>query len=269
MCQHFWRSACESLWYPESIMRRIRRVFLLVLILVAAAVGWIFYEQKRTQTTNKTAPPEAIPAGMSMTAQNWQWAQEGGNKPKVHVSARNFRQMDSPPSFELEGVELKIFQKDGKEYDLVKSEKATFSPKEGKLYSEGDVEITMAVPVEDKPQGRVVMIRSSGVTFDSNEAKAWTDRATSFALDTGSGKAGIYRLSKLEEQGLGAVSRLPFSIRVLLESVLRNCDGYEVREEDVKSLATWNAPAPAKLIVVPKPSPVERSSCTPPESHSC
>ena len=54
-------------------------------------------------------------------------------------------------------------------------------------------------------------------------------------FDTGNGKAGIYRLSKLEQQGLGAVSKLPFSIRVLLESVLRNCDGYEVREEDVKA----------------------------------
>ena len=170
-------------------MRRIRRVFLLILILVAAAVGWIFYEQKRTQTTQKAARPNSIPKGMSMTAQNWQWAQEGGDKPKVHVSARNFRQMDDPPSFELEGVELKIFQKDGQQYDLVKSGKATFTPKEGKLYSDGDVEITMAVPVDNKPQGRVVMIRSSGVTFDSNAAKAWTDRATSFALDTGSGKS--------------------------------------------------------------------------------
>src|SRR5258706_15104530 len=122
-------------------MRRIRRVFLLILILVAAAVGWIFYEQKRTQTTQKAAPPKSIPDGMSMTAQNWQWAQEGGDKPKVHVSAKNFRQMDDPPSFELEGVELKIFQKDGQQYDLVKSAKATFNPKEGKLYSDGDVEI--------------------------------------------------------------------------------------------------------------------------------
>ncbi|MFN0018518.1 MAG: aconitate hydratase AcnA [Pirellulaceae bacterium] len=76
------------------------------------------------------------------------------------------------------------------------------------------------------------------------------------SFDTGTGKAGIYRLSKLEEQGLGAVSKLPFSIRVLLESVLRNCDGYEVREEDVKSLAAWNAPAPAKLEIPFKPARV-------------
>ena len=38
---------------------------------------------------------------------------------------------------------------------------------------------------------------------------------------TAAGPVGIYRLSKLEQLGLGAVSRLPFSIRVLLEAVLR------------------------------------------------
>ena len=170
-------------------MRRIRRFFLLFIVLVAGAVGWIFYEQKRTQTARKAAPPKAMADGTSMTAQDWQWAQEGGDKPKVHVRAKNFRQMDNPPRFELEKVELKIFHKGAEEYDLVKSEKAEFKPKEGLLFSDGDVEITMAVPVEDKPRGRVVMIRSSGVTFDSNAGKASTDRATSFAFDTGSGKS--------------------------------------------------------------------------------
>ena len=58
-------------------------------------------------------------------------------------------------------------------------------------------------------------------------------------FDTGSGSAGIYRLSTLESAGLTKVAELPFSIRVLLESLLRNCDGYVVTEDDVKSLAKW------------------------------
>ena len=66
-------------------------------------------------------------------------------------------------------------------------------------------------------------------------------------FDTGSGKAGIYRLSKLEAAGLGAIGKQPFSIRVLLKAVLRNCDGYLVTEADVKALANWNAAAPAKV----------------------
>jgi aconitate hydratase len=75
-------------------------------------------------------------------------------------------------------------------------------------------------------------------------------------FDTGHGQAGIYRLEKLEKQGLGAIGSLPISIRVLLESVLRNCDGYQVSADDVKSLATWNAPAPAKLEIPFKPARV-------------
>ncbi len=50
---------------------------------------------------------------------------------------------------------------------------------------------------------------------------------------------GIYRLTALEQAGLTQIDDLPFSIRVLLESVLRNCDGFAVREEDVRSLAGW------------------------------
>jgi aconitate hydratase len=75
-------------------------------------------------------------------------------------------------------------------------------------------------------------------------------------FSTGSGQAGIYRLSKLEEAGLGAISQLPISIRVLLEAVLRNCDGYVVSEQDVKALAAWNAASPAKLEIPFKPARV-------------
>ena len=60
-------------------------------------------------------------------------------------------------------------------------------------------------------------------------------------FDSGSGEVGIYRLSSLQEQGIGEIDKLPYSIRVLLESVLRNCDGYVVEEEDVRNLARWNA----------------------------
>ncbi|GAA5510622.1 aconitate hydratase AcnA [Novipirellula caenicola] len=72
-------------------------------------------------------------------------------------------------------------------------------------------------------------------------------------FDTGHGTATIYRLSKLEEAGLGEISRLPFSIRVLLEAVLRNCDDFLVTQQDVKNLAAWNAASPAKQEVPFKP----------------
>ena len=75
-------------------------------------------------------------------------------------------------------------------------------------------------------------------------------------FDTGSGKAGIYRLSKLQDVGLGNVAALPYSIRVLLESLLRNCDGYVVTEADVKALAAWEAAKPAEVEIPFKPARV-------------
>ncbi|HSS21114.1 MAG TPA: aconitate hydratase [Pyrinomonadaceae bacterium] len=54
------------------------------------------------------------------------------------------------------------------------------------------------------------------------------------------GKSGkFYSLPQLEKEGLGAVSKLPLSIRIVLESVLRNCDGVKITEDDVRALASW------------------------------
>jgi aconitate hydratase A / 2-methylisocitrate dehydratase len=75
-------------------------------------------------------------------------------------------------------------------------------------------------------------------------------------LATSAGPAVIYRLDRLEQAGLGQISRLPFSIRLLVENLLRNCGGGQVREEDVRALASWNAKSPAARDIPFKPSRV-------------
>ena len=63
-------------------------------------------------------------------------------------------------------------------------------------------------------------------------------------FDAGSGRTGgFYSLPQLEREGIGPVSRLPVSIRIVLESVLRNCDGKKITEKDVRALAQWGATA--------------------------
>src|SRR5262245_39335866 len=65
-------------------------------------------------------------------------------------------------------------------------------------------------------------------------------------FDAGKGREGLFfSLPALEEQGVGKISKLPVSIRIVLESVLRNCDGKKVRRKDVETLAKWNAKSPA------------------------
>jgi len=58
-----------------------------------------------------------------------------------------------------------------------------------------------------------------------------------FKIGTAKGK--LYSLPALEKAKLGKISRLPVSIRIVLEAVLRNCDGKKVTEEHVKQLAAW------------------------------
>src|SRR6266436_8629810 len=53
----------------------------------------------------------------------------------------------------------------------------------------------------------------------------------------------FHSLPEVERQGLGKVSRLPVSLRIVLESLLRNLDGKRVREQDVRALASWQAKA--------------------------
>ncbi len=57
-------------------------------------------------------------------------------------------------------------------------------------------------------------------------------------------KSGFYSLLALETAGLGRISRLPVSLRIVLESVLRNCDGKKVTEAHVRQLAAWQPNAP-------------------------
>jgi aconitate hydratase len=61
-------------------------------------------------------------------------------------------------------------------------------------------------------------------------------------FDTGSGEGTFYSLPALERAGIGNVSRLPISIRIVLESVLRNFDeGRKISEANVRALASWQA----------------------------
>ena len=88
---------------------------------------------------------------------------------------------------------------------------------------------------------------------EKNRQDAFGARAV---LDTGAGRAVIYRLESLEKAGLGSIGRLPFSIKLLLESLLRNCDGAQVTEQDVAALAGWNAKSMGAREVPFKPARV-------------
>src|SRR5215475_10921023 len=58
-------------------------------------------------------------------------------------------------------------------------------------------------------------------------------------LSVGAQVFEIYRLEKLEQQGLGTVTHLPFSLRILLENLLRCEDERFVHADDIRALVKW------------------------------
>jgi aconitate hydratase A / 2-methylisocitrate dehydratase len=70
-------------------------------------------------------------------------------------------------------------------------------------------------------------------------------------LETESGEVTIYSLKKLDERVDGDIFSLPFSVRVILESLLRNCGGKFVDEEDVEALASWPESIGEELAYLP------------------
>jgi aconitate hydratase len=80
---------------------------------------------------------------------------------------------------------------------------------------------------------------------------AGNDMKNSFGVkapfDTGEGKAAIYRLDKLVKDGVADINRLPFSIKVLLEALLRHENGVEVTSNDVLNVARYNPKSPAEV----------------------
>jgi aconitate hydratase len=75
-----------------------------------------------------------------------------------------------------------------------------------------------------------------------------SEKSTQFveSLEVAGKSYRFYSLQKLEKEGIGKVSKLPLSLRVVLESLVRNFDGFSVTEEDIATLANWNAKNPAE-----------------------
>ncbi|WP_039043496.1 aconitate hydratase AcnA [Sporosarcina sp. ZBG7A] len=76
------------------------------------------------------------------------------------------------------------------------------------------------------------------------------------SFDLNGKKYNYYRIGAIEEAGIAKVSRLPYSIKVLLESVLRQHDGYVIQDNHVNNLAKWGKDADADAEVPFKPSRV-------------
>lgn len=171
-------------------MRGTRWLILAAISLIVAALGWTYFQRIEEARRSTPAPPLKLREGVDASAGDWVYRQTQGERTTVEVRARGFEQIKEPNQFLLNGVELKVFHKDGKKFDVIKSAKADFDVASGVLFSDGAVDIEMGLSEDAEAEGRrLVKIETSGVRLETKTQKASTDRAAKFAFESGDGVA--------------------------------------------------------------------------------
>ena len=170
-------------------MKGTRWLILLAIVVVLGGSIYLYLLDKEIAKRHRPQRPAILEADTNSTAIDYEWAQSSGGFASVQVKAKTSRQIRDTPEFELTGLELRLNQKDRKHYDLIKSSAAHFNRAEGRMFSEGEVEITLDIPVEGAPTHKLTSIKTSGVNFDSKTGKAVTDRPAEFEFENGQGKS--------------------------------------------------------------------------------
>jgi len=168
-------------------MRSLRWLLLLAIVLVSAAVFRIYRVQRTVRKSQERAVPSAVSLDTKTMATDWEWGQSGNGQPQVKLFAKSFRQSADSSRAELGDIELRIFQKDGLHYDRVRSAAAEFTTSDNRLYSPGNAEITLDVPVSGDPGHQLTSITTAGINFDSKSGQAVTDQHVSFTFESGDG----------------------------------------------------------------------------------
>ena len=172
-------------------MRGIRWLLLVAIAAIVAVVALKYLAQKRKLAGDTPVPPAAMSAELSASSNNYQYRDTdlATGRVRSDIAAQSMEQVKDASRVELKGVVMKIYSKDSKSFDLVKSAAATFDTNARSLFSQGDVEITLNLPVDGPAPPSPTIIKSSGVICDSNTGRVDTDQPSSFVFEKGDGKA--------------------------------------------------------------------------------
>ena len=183
-------------------MRRMSGLLLLAILGILAVVGNQYRRAQTREGKNQVTPPQKLRSGIDSSSTDWVYRKDNGACPQLELRAREMESVGEPASkLLLKKVQLRLFHKCGAQYDFVRSESAEFDKAAGRMFSDGEVEITLAVKntvaetvagmlneEQDKP-GRLLNIKATGVTVEVESGKARTEKKAAFEFDLGSGDA--------------------------------------------------------------------------------
>jgi lipopolysaccharide export system protein LptA len=173
-------------------MHRTRSLLLVATALLLAATTATYYFQRKIQLARQPVLPERLPENVQAVQRDWVYFKGEGETPSVEIRARHMQRMEqeAAPRVQLEDVRMKLFHKEGRQYDLVTSEHAVFAENERVLFSDGAVEIILGIPSDQSfAHSRLLRIRTSGVRVEAETGMASTEREAQFEFSAGGGKA--------------------------------------------------------------------------------
>src|SRR5579862_558630 len=170
-------------------MRGARWLLLVAMVVIVGAVDLTYRAQKKVLRNLAPTKPAALSPELNFSAEHYHLRKNSASGTLVEIDADDFRQEKDSSRVEMRGVLLKLYNKAGDAFDLIQSSTATFFSNEDRLYSDGDVEVTLKVPTDGEPKSNLISIRSSGVNFDTNTGKAESDRPATFIFSNGEGKS--------------------------------------------------------------------------------
>lgn len=174
-------------------MRGTRWLLLVAIAVILAGVAVTYRARKRTQSEQTPPKPPPLPAELTSFAPKFRRVKTLEGRKIYEVSADDFREQKDTGQADVRNVELMLYSKDQKTYDLVKSPAAVLSSVDDRFFSQGAVEITLNTPVEGQPKGSLVSIRAEGVSINPETGRVETDQAASFVFQNGEGKStGAY-----------------------------------------------------------------------------
>jgi LPS export ABC transporter protein LptC len=176
-------------------MRGQRWLLLLAIAVILGGIGFTYHAQKISAVAHAPAKPKDLPDNLHSSAQLWHWVETDAKTGHVRadITAEDFREIKDSSRVDLKGMKLRLPGKRDDTYDLVEGADAQFYKGEHRLFSQGEVRITLNLPVAGSPQRAPVVVHSSAVTFNTETYRAETDSPSTFTFQNGSGRAtGAY-----------------------------------------------------------------------------
>src|SRR5262249_23639512 len=135
-------------------MRGARWLLLVAIAAIVTGIGFTYRAQKLLRKEHDPVRPEPLPLELTGKSQRWEFTQTNTRSGKpcsdAHAWADDVREQHTG-RVDLKGVELRIPNKECTAYNLVKSATGTLFKSENRLWAEGDVDLTLKIPMEGQP----------------------------------------------------------------------------------------------------------------------